>query len=126
MNIDETGEMADIAIAIWPPTTLISRKTVTPRTLPPAPREGPCDVAAVSPRSRLPDRRAPAAPTAGPGHSSSVITLTVRVDTALHRHLGQRAHQRLLRTLILGEPLGRTPPVAGSRHPQLELPDASH
>ena len=32
MNIDETGEMADIAIAIWPPTTLISHKTVTPRT----------------------------------------------------------------------------------------------
>ena len=33
MNIDETSKMADTAIRIWPETALISRKTMTPRTL---------------------------------------------------------------------------------------------
>ena len=33
MNIDEKGEMADTAIPIWPEMTVISRKTVTARTI---------------------------------------------------------------------------------------------
>src|SRR5271165_471531 len=45
---------------------------------------------------------------------------------ALHVHLGQRRHQRLLGTLVaLGE-LGRKPSVAILRHAQLELAHAGH
>ena len=33
MNIDEKAFRADIAIGTWPETTLISRKTMTPRHL---------------------------------------------------------------------------------------------
>ena len=40
---------------------------------------------------------------------------------ALHVHLGQRRHQRLLGALIALEELGREPSVAILRHPQLEL-----
>lgn len=42
---------------------------------------------------------------------------------ALHVHLGQGRHQRLLGTLVTLEQLGREPPVAVLRHPQLELAD---
>ena len=61
MNIDEKAEIPDIAIATWPETTLISRKTMTARTsVDAAPR--PREVADVSARRGLPDRTAPAAP----------------------------------------------------------------
>ena len=41
---------------------------------------------------------------------------------ALHVHLGQRADQRLLRALVALEQLGRKPPAAILRHPQLQRP----
>ena len=40
---------------------------------------------------------------------------------ALHVHLGQRRHGRLLGALIAFEEFGREPPVSGLRHAQLEL-----
>ena len=42
---------------------------------------------------------------------------------ALHVHLGQRRHQRLLRALVALEQLGREAAVAVLRHPQLQLAD---
>ena len=42
---------------------------------------------------------------------------------ALHVHLGQRRHQRLLGALVALEELGREPAVAVLRHAQLELAD---
>ncbi len=45
---------------------------------------------------------------------------------ALHVHLGQRADQRLLRTLVALEQLGRKAPGAILRHPQLQRPHPGH
>ncbi len=42
---------------------------------------------------------------------------------ALHVHLGQRRHQRLLRALVALEQLGRESPLTVLRHAQLQLPD---
>ena len=42
---------------------------------------------------------------------------------ALHVHLGQRRHERLLGALVALEKLGREPAVAILRHTQLELAD---
>src|ERR1700739_4986300 len=62
-------------------------------------------------------------------HSSSVIALTLRVETPCTlgsspragSHLGQRRDQRLLGALIAFEELGREAAVAVLRHAQLEL-----
>jgi hypothetical protein len=42
---------------------------------------------------------------------------------ALHVHLGQRGHERLLRALVALEQLGREAAVAVLRYPQLQLAD---
>ena len=42
---------------------------------------------------------------------------------ALHVHLGERRHERLLGALVAFEQLGREAAVAVLRHPQLELAD---
>ncbi len=76
MNIDKKAEIPDMASATWPETTLISRKTVTARHLPPAPRRGPREVADVPARRGLSDRTAPAAPP----------RLRTDLDTARPRH----------------------------------------
>ena len=43
---------------------------------------------------------------------------------ALDVHLGQRAHERLLRPLVSVEELGREPALPVTGHPQLQLPNA--
>jgi len=52
-------------------------------------------------------------------HSSSVIAFTLRVETPCSYISASARHQRPLRTLAALEQLGRKPPGAVLRHPQL-------
>ena len=87
MNIDEKAEIPDMAIATWPETTLISRKTMTARHLrrrrAAAREKWPMYLPDVAYRiERLPPPRRPYGRT------------WAQVDAAIHRrrHIGERRH----------------------------------